>query len=194
MTVRSHADTVRDCLIESARLKQWLAEHAVDEIVRAAELIIESLRSDGKVMFCGNGGSAADSQHLAAELVGRYTRNGPALGGIALTTDSSALTAIGNDLTFAEVFSRQVEGLGKPGDVLVGISTSGKSGNVLQAVQRAQSIGIKTIGLLGGDGGPIGQAVDVALIVPSGQTPRIQESHIAIGHIICDIVEGALRG
>ena len=194
MTIKSSVDTVRDSLVESARLKQWLAEHAAAEIARAAELVTASLRNGGKVMFCGNGGSAADSQHLAAELVGRYTRNGRALAAIALTTDSSALTAIANDFAYEQVFSRQVEALGKAGDVLVGISTSGNSANVRQAVEQAKRMGIHTIGLLGGDGGAIGRVVDVALIVPSRETPRIQESHIAIGHIICELVEGVLRG
>ncbi|MER3449550.1 MAG: hypothetical protein C4315_07210, partial [Chloroflexota bacterium] len=132
------------------------------------------------------------SQHLAAELVGRYRRNRPGLAALALTVDTSALTAIGNDFGFEEVFSRQVEALGQPGDVLVAISTSGRSPNVLRAVDAARALGLKTVGLVGRDGGQLAGLVDLALVVPSEDTARIQECHITLGHILCDLVEGEL--
>lgn len=184
--------SVRAQLAESARLKVWLAENLADRLAVAARLVAEALRRGNKVMFCGNGGSAADSQHLAAELVGRYRRNRPGLAALALTVDTSALTAIGNDFGFEEVFSRQVEALGRPGDVLVAISTSGRSPNVLRAVEAARALGLKTVGLTGGDGGPLAGLVDVALVVPSEDTARIQECHITLGHILCDLVEAEL--
>ncbi|MER3398616.1 MAG: phosphoheptose isomerase [Chloroflexota bacterium] len=179
-------------MAESARLKLWLAENLADRLAIAARLVAEALRRGNKVMFCGNGGSAADSQHLAAELVGRYRRNRPGLAALALTVDTSALTAIGNDFGFEEVFSRQVEALGQPGDVLVAISTSGRSPNVLRAVDAARALGLKTVGLVGRDGGQLAGLVDLALVVPSEDTARIQECHITLGHILCDLVEGEL--
>ncbi len=184
--------SVRAQLAESARLKVWLAENLADRLAAAARLVAEALRRGNKVMFCGNGGSAADSQHLAAELVGRYRRNRPGLAALALTVDTSALTAIGNDFGFEEVFRRQVEALGRPGDVLVAISTSGRSPNVLRAVEAARALGLKTVGLTGKDGGPLAGLVDVALVVPSEDTARIQECHITLGHILCDLVEAEL--
>lgn len=184
--------SARAQLAESARLKLWLAENLADRLAIAARLVAEALRRGNKVMFCGNGGSAADSQHLAAELVGRYRRNRPGLAALALTVDTSALTAIGNDFGFEEVFSRQVEALGQPGDVLVAISTSGRSPNVLRAVEAARALGLKTVGLVGRDGGQLAGLVDLALVVPSEDTARIQECHITLGHILCDLVEGEL--
>ena len=184
--------SARAQLAESARLKLWLAENLADRLAIAARLVAEALRRGNKVMFCGNGGSAADSQHLAAELVGRYRRNRPGLAALALTVDTSALTAIGNDFGFEEVFSRQVEALGQPGDVLVAISTSGRSPNVLRAVDAARALGLKTVGLVGRDGGQLAGLVDLALVVPSEDTARIQECHITLGHILCDLVEGEL--
>ncbi len=184
--------SARTQLAESARLKLWLAENLADRLAIAARLVAEALRRGNKVMFCGNGGSAADSQHLAAELVGRYRRNRPGLAALALTVDTSALTAIGNDFGFEEVFSRQVEALGQPGDVLVAISTSGRSPNVLRAVEAARALGLKTVGLVGRDGGQLAGLVDLALVVPSEDTARIQECHITLGHILCDLVEGEL--
>ncbi|MDA9100788.1 D-sedoheptulose 7-phosphate isomerase [Planktomarina sp.] len=151
--------------------------------------IVKSLDSGGKLMFCGNGGSAADSQHLAAEFVGKYTKDRVPLAAIALTTDTSALTCVGNDYSFGEIFSRQVQGLGRFGDCLVGISTSGNSENIIQAVVKANELGIKTIGMLGCDGGRLAELCEVAIVVPSAVTAHIQEAHIMIGHVICGQVE-----
>jgi len=192
--VTDPVEAARGQLAESARLKLWLAENLADRVAAAAWLVAEALARGNKVMFCGNGGSAADSQHLAAELVGRYRRNRPGWAALALTVDTSALTAIGNDFGFDEVFSRQVEALGRPGDVLIAISTSGRSPNVLRAVETARARGLKTIGLAGRDGGPLAALVDVALVVPSDDTARVQECHITLGHILCDLVEEALGG
>lgn len=152
----------------------------------------EALRAGNKVMFCGNGGSAADSQHLAAEFTGRFIKDRAPLAGLALTTDSSALTCIGNDYSFADVFARQVRALGRAGDCLVGLSTSGNSPNVLRAFAAAREIGITTIGFLGRDGGQIGGLADHAIIVSSTVTARIQEAHILIGHTLCGMVEQQL--
>jgi D-sedoheptulose 7-phosphate isomerase len=151
-----------------------------------------SLRAGNKVMFCGNGGSAADSQHLAAELTGRFIKDRAPLAGLALNTDSSALTCIGNDYSFAEVFARQVRGLGRSGDCLIGISTSGNSPNVLRAFEVASELGITTIGFLGRDGGKIKDLADHVIIVPSDVTARIQEAHILIGHTLCGMIEQQL--
>lgn len=140
-------------------------------------------------MFCGNGGSAADSQHIAAEFVGHFMKERGPLNAIALTTDTSILTAVGNDYSFNDVFSRQVRGISKPGDILVGITTSGNSQNVIEAVQAAKKCGCKTIGLLGRDGGKLAPLCDISFVVPSNETPRIQEMHILIGHILCDLLE-----
>jgi phosphoheptose isomerase len=146
------------------------------------------------VLFFGNGGSAADAQHLASELVGRFVMDRPALTALALTTDASAITSISNDYGFDQVFARQIEGLGKPGDVALAISTSGRSANVLLGVKRARECGLTTIGLTGGDGGQLADLVDIPIIVPSANTARIQECHITIGHILCEIVESAFFG
>ena len=148
-----------------------------------------ALAAGQKVLFCGNGGSAADSQHLAAELTGRFIKDRRALAAMALSTDSSALTCIGNDYSFDEVFARQVAGLGRSGDVLIGISTSGNSRNVIRAVEEARAIGMTVIGLLGRDGGALRSLCDVPIVVPSQVTARIQESHILIGHTLCGLIE-----
>jgi D-sedoheptulose 7-phosphate isomerase len=161
-------------------------------VMTAARLVTASLRQGGKLMICGNGGSAADSQHIAAEFTGRFIEDRKPLAALALSTDTSALTCIGNDYSFAEVFSRQVAGLGRAGDCLIGISTSGNSENVLRAVQVARAAGIKTIGLLGRDGGKLAKLCDNAVIVPDRVTARIQEAHILIGHTICGAVEQQL--
>lgn len=158
----------------------------------ASELIAERMRTGGKLMLCGNGGSAADSQHIAAEFTGRFIEDRKPLAGLALSTDSSALTCIGNDYSFDEVFARQVAGLGRAEDVLIGISTSGNSRNVMRAVEEAKALGILTIGLLGRDGGKLAALCDHAIVVPSQVTARIQEAHILIGHTICGGVEQLL--
>jgi D-sedoheptulose 7-phosphate isomerase len=159
------------------------------DVDAAATLATETLRSGRKIMFCGNGGSAADSQHLAAELTGRFIKDRRPLAAMALSTDSSALTCIANDYSFADVFERQVRGLGQPGDCLVGISTSGNSENVIRAMAAARAIGMTTIGMLGRTGGKLKAMSDVAIVIPSETTARIQEAHILVGHTLCGLIE-----
>ncbi|MBV8380785.1 MAG: D-sedoheptulose 7-phosphate isomerase [Paucibacter sp.] len=163
-----------------------------DAISTAGRQLAALLAGGGKLMFCGNGGSAADSQHLASELTGRFVNDRRPLAGLALSTDSSALTCIGNDYAFDEVFARQVAGLGRAGDGLIAISTSGNSRNVLRAVAVAREAGIYTLGLLGRDGGQLRSACDAAIVVPSQVTARIQEAHILIGHTLCGLIESEL--
>ena len=163
-----------------------------EAVVAAAGLMTLTLARGGKLMFCGNGGSAADSQHLAAEFTGRFVRDRRPLAAIALSTDTSALTSIANDYAFEEIFERQVDALGRPGDCLVGISTSGNSGNVLRAFAAARRSGVTTIGLLGRDGGRLAPLSDARIVVPSHTTARIQEAHIFIGHNLCALVERGL--
>ena len=178
-------------LAEQATLLQTL--QPLDAAVgQAAALATRALQSGGKLMFCGNGGSAADSQHLAAELTGRFILDRKPLAALALSTDTSALTCIANDYSFDEVFARQVQGLGRSGDVLIGISTSGNSRNVIRAVEEAKALGMSVIGLLGRDGGALRELCDVAIVVPSQVTARIQESHILIGHTLCGLIEQQL--
>ncbi|MEE4203693.1 MAG: SIS domain-containing protein [Halieaceae bacterium] len=155
--------------------------------------VATALAAGRRVFLCGNGGSAADAQHIAAELVGRFVGDRRSLPAIALTTDTSALTAIANDYGYEAVFSRQLEGLAQPGDVLIAISTSGNSGNVLAAARTGRSMGVEVLGLLGGSGGELLEACDDSLVVPSTTTARIQECHIMIGHMLCDVVETALE-
>jgi len=185
---------VQTHLLASAEVKQRVANACLDDIIAAAEMIVETMQAGGKIMLCGNGGSAADSQHIAAEFTNRLSTalERPALAALALTTDTSFLTANANDYGFEHVFERQVEALGKKGDVLVGISTSGNSQNVIRAVRLCRQRGIRTIGLLGGDGGQLRVLVDLAIVVPSNNTQYIQEAHIAIGHIMCELVEKSL--
>lgn len=182
---------VTDTLAEIARNFQALSAQS-DTILDASSLIVECLKAGNKVIFCGNGGSAADSQHLAAELVGRFMKERAPLAGLALTVDTSALTAIGNDYGYDDVFSRQLGGLGRSGDVLVGLSTSGNSKNVLKAFTLAREMGIKTIGLTGQGKGAMEQLSDILIAVPSARTDHIQEMHIAIGHLLCGLAENAL--
>ena len=179
---------------ESAALKLRCAEALVDPIAKAAEIVVACFRAGNKLMLCGNGGSAADSQHIAAEFVNKFYMPRPALPALALTTDTSNLTSIGNDTSYDEVFSRQIEALGKKGDVLIGITTSGNSPNILKAFAAAKKAGVRTIGLLGRDGGPAASACDHAIIVPDKTTSRIQEVHITVGHILCGIVDRELYG
>ena len=164
-----------------------------DSIIKAADTIRSALIAGNKILICGNGGSASDAQHFAAEIVGRFTRERKAWPAIALTTDTSILTAVANDYGYDTIFSRQVEGLGQPGDVLIGISTSGNSPNVLKAVEQAQNIGMATIALTGGSGGILSENADTAVIAPSKVTARIQEAHIFILHLWADIAESALE-
>lgn len=163
-----------------------------DTVHKACTLIATAMRAGGKLMICGNGGSAADSQHIAAEFTGRFIEDRKPLAGLALSTDSSALTCIGNDYSFDEVFARQVAGLGRAEDVLIGISTSGNSRNVIRAIEEAKALGILTIGLLGRDGGKLAALCDHSIVVPSQTTARVQEAHILIGHTICGGVEQLL--
>lgn len=162
------------------------------QIDEAVTRIVDALGGGCKLMLCGNGGSAADSQHIAAEFTGRFIEDRKPLPAIALSTDTSALTCIGNDYTFVDIFSRQIMALGKPGDILMAISTSGNSKNVVEAVNTAKGMGIDCIGLLGKDGGILSELCDVSIVVPSDTTARIQEAHIFIGHTICGAVEQAL--
>ncbi len=182
---------VKDQLKESAAVKDACAEILPAAIESAALLMAEALKGGGKIMFCGNGGSAADSQHLATEIVVRLsgTFDRPALPALALTTDSSILTAAGNDFGFETIFSRQVEALAGTGDLLIAISTSGNSANVIKAVEAARKLNIRCIALLGQDGGKLKNIVDIALCVPSTDVQRIQEAHIAIGHVLIGLVE-----
>jgi len=166
---------------------------ALEPSVTAAGLRLGAvLAADGKLMFCGNGGSAADSQHLASELTGRFIKDRRPLAGIALTTDSSALTCIGNDYSFDDVFARQVMALGRAGDALVAISTSGNSRNIVRAVEVARDAGVLTVGLLGRDGGRLAAMCDYAIVVPHDVTARIQEAHLVIGHTLCGLIESEL--
>lgn len=161
-------------------------------VEKAADFLAASLTAGNKLMLCGNGGSAADSQHLAAEFVGRFVKDRRPLAALALSTDSSALTCIGNDYSFDDVFQRQVVGLGRPGDCLLAISTSGNSRNVVKAAEAARALDIRTIGLLGREGGALAALCDVPIVVPSTTTARIQEAHIFIGHMLCTLVEQRL--
>lgn len=187
-------ELVQKRIKDSIETKQKMLSNAqlIQSIERAAMLIIESIKEGGKIIFCGNGGSAADAQHLAAELVGKFYLDRPALPGISLTTNTSILTAVANDYTYDRVFVRQVEAIAKTGDVLVGISTSGNSLNVVEAMKLAKNIGMKTIAFTGETGGKMKDYADVLINVPSTDTPRIQELHIMVGHIICEIVEKEL--
>ena len=187
--------SVRAYLLESAEVKRKVSEGCVDSIMEASQLIAHAFKTGGKVLLCGNGGSAADCQHMATELVSRLTKDfeRPGLPAIALTTDTSFLTAYSNDYNYEGVFERQVQALGKPGDVLIGISTSGGSPNVLRAVESARAAGMGTVALTG-RGGKLQERVDVAISVPSTDTQHIQESHLAIEHILCHLVERDVFG
>ncbi|QPJ63918.1 MAG: D-sedoheptulose 7-phosphate isomerase [Candidatus Nitrohelix vancouverensis] len=187
-------ERVKNFLNASADLKYKVAETLSEQILQAANQSLESIRKGGKLMLAGNGGSAADCQHIAAELTGRFKQNRKALAAMALTVDTSSLTALGNDFGFETIFSRQVEALGKSGDVLIGISTSGNSENVVQALLLAREMGIYTIGFIGNQGGKMKDVVDLPIIVPSNDTARIQEVHITIGHIVCEIIEQEMFG
>jgi len=184
-------DLVRDRIQRSlgAKQKLLLDDNLHDLTVRVASQIVDSIRCGGKVFFFGNGGSAADAQHLAAEFTGRYLKERSALPALALSGNSSSVTAIGNDRGFDFVFARELEALGKPGDVAVGISTSGNSRNVIRALEIAKSKSIYTVALTGASGGLLRNMADCTLCIPSEETPRIQECHILVGHIICEIVE-----
>lgn len=185
-------EKIRQMAAESAQARARFFESSAEAVARAAEMIVDSLRAGGKLLIFGNGGSAADAQHIAAELAFRMGRERPAIAALALTTDSSLLTAVSNDHAFDHVFARQLQALGRSGDVVLAISTSGNSTNVIIAVEEARRLGLKTIGLLGNEGGRAAALVDLALVVPHRETPRIQEVHIEAGHILCQLIEDEL--
>ena len=169
-------------------------ENLMETIAEVGRECVQLYKDGKKTLLAGNGGSAADAQHIAAELVGRYGFDRPSIPSIALTTDTSNLTAIGNDYGYDKVFSRQMEGMGSEGDLFIGISTSGNSENIINAIHAAKAKGVQTVALVGREGGEMARIADYAIIVPSNDTPRIQESHILIGHMICDIIEKELFG
>ncbi|WP_373074059.1 SIS domain-containing protein [Sulfurimonas sp.] len=187
---------VKEQIKLSYQTKQKIYENdeLLDKIVEVSQKCVDLYKTDKKTILAGNGGSAADAQHIAAELVGRYGFDRPSIPSLALTTDTSNLTAIGNDYGYDKVFSRQLEGMGQSGDIFIGISTSGNSVNILNAFDVAKKKNILTVALVGKDGGEMAKKADIALVVPSDSTPRIQESHILIGHIICDIIEKEIFG
>ena len=185
-------DRIKEIILESIQIKEDLMRTRVDEIMDIASLFIESLKKGGKVILFGNGGSASDSQHIAAELVGRFKKDRKAMAAIALTTNTSVLTSLANDYGYEIVFAKQVEALGEKNDLVVGISTSGKAKNVTAGIKQAKKMGLKTVALTGGDGGELAKTADVALMVPSSVTARVQEAHIIIGHVICELVEQEL--
>jgi len=185
---------IRREIEDSIECKRRVSEQLPEQIETAARWIVEALKSDRQLLLFGNGGSAADAQHIAGELVGRFFLERKAAAAIALSTDTSVLTAVANDYGFEQVFARQIEALGRPGDVALAISTSGNSPNILAGIRRAKSRQIRVIGLLGRDGGAAARQADLALIVPGETSPRIQESHILIGHILCRLVEELLFG
>jgi D-sedoheptulose 7-phosphate isomerase len=178
---------------EHLKTAQATLEYIAGPLEIAADLCIDSLQNGGKILIFGNGGSAADAQHIAAEMVGRYKVERKGLPAIALTTDTSALTSIGNDYGYNHVFDRQVEALANKGDVVIGISTGGSSSNVISALKLAKDIGCKTIGFSGRDGGEMNALCDVNLVIPAEDTPRIQEMHIVIGHTICHLIDQAFK-
>ncbi len=182
---------IKERIQESIDVKQKILKDQglLDTIVKTAEVMLDCIRNGSKILFCGNGGSASDAVHLAAELIGKFEKVRKPIAGIALNTDMSALTAISNDFGYDYIFERQVEALLKPGDVLVGISCSGNSESVLRAVKKARELGGITVGMTGHGGGKLKDMADIAIVVPSDRTARIQESHITIGHILCEIVE-----
>lgn len=185
-------DRITDILLESIHVKEELLRTSISQIKDIADLMIESLKKNGKVILFGNGGSAADAQHIAAEFVGRFKKDRTPLAAIALTVNTSILTSLANDYGYEVVFAKQIEALGQKNDIAVGISTSGKAKNVTLGIKQAKKMGIRTVALVGGDGGEIAKLADTSLIVPSPITARVQESHITIGHIICELVEQTL--
>ncbi len=183
-------ENIKNQILESAKIKKEMVKIGVESIEKAAELLIESIKAGGKILWCGNGGSAADAQHLATELMGGMSdHDRMPIPSIALTTDSSFITAWSNDTDFDSIFSRQVQGLGEKGDVLVGISTSGNSENVINALKQAKYKNLKTIAFAGKTGGSLDGIADITIKVPSDNTQRIQESHIMIGQILCSLIE-----
>ena len=184
-------EQIKDEILAHKEVLDRVSKEMIDDIKKASEMVIYTLKLGRKVILCGNGGSASDAQHIAAEFTGRFKTEREALPAIALNTDTSAMTAIANDYGYNKVFSRQLQAIGLKGDLLIAISTSGNSQNVIEAIEQAKNIGIKTIGLMGKDGGKMKKFCDISLVVPSDDTARIQEMHIMIGHILCMKVDGA---
>ncbi len=182
-------EDIKNALLESSDLKRKIAEDYCQVIEQAINLIYDSLKKNKKILLMGNGGSAGDAQHIAAELIGRFKRERNSIPAVSLTTDTSILTAIGNDYGFDQIFARQVESLGCEDDIIIAISTSGNSRNIIEALKLAKKNKMKSIGFLGCGGGKVKNLVDLSIVVPSSNTPRIQEAHIAIGHIICEEIE-----
>jgi D-sedoheptulose 7-phosphate isomerase len=183
---------VQQIALESIETKRAFFDSHADVVARAADLLIATIRAGGKLLIFGNGGSAADAQHIAAELVNRLNYDRPPIAAIALTTDTSIITSVANDASFADLFERQVRALGRAGDAVIAISTSGNSANVLKAVAAARELGINIVALAGRDGGKLAPLADVALVVESDSTQRVQETHITIAHILCELIEDAL--
>ena len=186
--------TIRSSLEETARVYTQLAASQLEQISRAADAMVTAIQSSRKVIWFGNGGSATQSQHMAAEFVGRFTKERRALASMALTENIASVTAIANDYQYELIFARQLEGLGQPGDVVVGLSTSGTSPNVLVGLRKARELGLVVIGLTGASGSAMKALCDICIEVPSTETARIQEAHLAIGHILCGLVEDAITG
>jgi len=189
--VTANADLLAATLAETMALHERVRQADPRPVLDAAAAIVAALRGGGKLLACGNGGSAADAQHVAAELVGRFNRERVALAAVALTTDTSVLTSLANDYAYDRVFARQIEALGREGDVALGISTSGASANVVAALDAARARGLRTIAMTGRDGGAVGRAAEIHVNVPSESTPRVQEVHRTLLHVICDVVERA---
>ena len=184
-------EIIQEAILESIRVKEELLKNNLGQIVEISQQIVESLKKGGKLIIFGNGGSASDAQHIAAELVGRFKKDRPGLPAISLTVNTSIITALANDFGYDIIFARQIEALADKADIALGISTSGKAKNVILGLKQAKKMGLATIALTGGDGGELAKQADISLIVSSSQTARIQESHILIGHIICELVEEA---
>jgi len=182
-------DRISEIILESIRVKEDILKNNVCDIIAITKTILECLKGGGKVILFGNGGSASDAQHIAAEFIGRFQKDRAALPAISLTTNTSTITALANDFGYEIVFSRQLEALGKKEDIAIGISTSGKAKNVNLAIKQAKKMGLKTIALTGGNGGELSKLADISLVVPSAITARIQEAHITVAHIICELIE-----
>lgn len=191
MDQKQHKPFIQQQILASVEVKKKLAssDEIMQNISQVVDLMVSCFRKDGKVLFCGNGGSAADAQHLAAELSGRFRKDRPPLFAEALHVNSSFVTAVANDYSYEEVFARMVRAMGRPGDVLLAFSTSGNSANVLRAVSEAKQLGISSVGFTGGAGGKLGDLCDIELRMPSDDTARIQEGHMIVGHTICELVE-----
>ncbi len=185
-------ERIKEILLESIQVKEDLLHQSVGKIIEITQLILDCLKKEGKVILFGNGGSASDSQHIAAELVGRFQRERKAVPAIALTANTAVLTALANDYGYEVIFSRQIEALAQKNDVAIGISTSGKAKNVILGIKQAKKMGLKTIVLSGGEGTELAKLADLSLIVHSSVTARIQEAHITVGHILCELLEQAI--